>query len=232
MSRWPQIPPERRELLEQLRDEFLHNYGRGRRILAIDGPDGAGKTRLADDLALAFSRIQVDVFRASIDDFHAPRDVRHARGRLSPEGYYDDAFDYSLLRRVLVEPFRMGGSAGFQLAAFDLALDAPREAEWATAGPDAVLIVDGVFLQRPGLSGSWNSAIWVDAEPEVRAERLRDRDGIEPGSELADRYALAQRRYVRDVHPNARAAAIVDLTDPERPVRRYADYCTVEPLPL
>ena len=48
------------------------------------------------------------VFRASIDGFHRPRAERYARGRDSPEGFYRDSFDYSLFRRVLVEPFRDG----------------------------------------------------------------------------------------------------------------------------
>ncbi|MBN9607243.1 MAG: hypothetical protein J0G30_11595 [Actinomycetales bacterium] len=232
MSRWPQLSPERRAALEEVRDEFLHNAPRGRRILAVDGPDGAGKSRFAADLVLAFERAGVATFHASIDDFHAPKEVRYARGRFSPDGYYERAFDYSLLRRVLVEPFRMGGSTGFQLAGFDLERDEPREAEWTTGPADAVLIIDGVLLQRPELRGLWNGAIWVDAQPEERARRMLERDGQRPGSEHAARYEGAQRRYVREAKPNTAAWAILDLTDPDRPVRRYADFCSVEPLPL
>ena len=53
---WSRIAPARRELLESLVTEYAHHYAKGRTILAVDGPDGAGKTRFADDLAMAFER--------------------------------------------------------------------------------------------------------------------------------------------------------------------------------
>ena len=37
--------------LRALADEILQHYGRGRMIVAIDGPWRSGKTRFADDLA-------------------------------------------------------------------------------------------------------------------------------------------------------------------------------------
>ena len=214
--------------------EFAHNYRLGRTSLAIDGPDGAGKTRFADDLALAFRRAGFEVFRASVDDFHRPRELRYLQGRYSPEGYYRDAFDYSLFRRALLEPFRMGGSTGFQLRGFDLARDIPMESDWTTGPGDAILIVDGVFLQRAELRGMWNYSIWLDAPLDVRLARMGDRDGsdLDPQAESNQRYIGAQRLYVRDTHPNTAASAIVDNTDPDAPVRSFVDFCSVEPAPL
>lgn len=231
---WSRIAPARQSLLESLVTEYAHNYGKGRTLLAVDGPDGAGKTGFADDLATAFERDGFTAFRASVDDFHQPREHRHRAGRHSAEGYYRDAFDYSLLRRVLLEPFRMGGSTGFQLRAFDLERDAPRESEWMTGPADAVLIVDGVFLQRFELRGAWNYRIWLDADPAVRHARLVERDGadLDPDAASNRRYSDAQRLYVRDALPNAAADAIVDNSDPAAPQRRYADYCTIAPAPL
>ena len=214
--------------------EFAQHYGLGRTSLAVDGPDGAGKTRFADDLATAFRREGFEVFRASIDDFHQPRELRYRHGRYSAEGYYRDAFDYSLFRRVLAEPFRMGGSTGFQLRGFDLDRDVPFESDWATGPADAILIVDGVFLNRLELRGLWNFSIWLDADPGVRLARMVERDDADPDpdAESNRRYSDAQRLYVRDAHPNTRASAIVDNTDADAPVRRYADYCTIEPATL
>jgi uridine kinase len=233
MSEWSRIPSPRRELLESLAAEHAHHYAKGRTTLAIDGPDGAGKSRFADDLALAFERAGFTVFRASVDDFHQPRAQRHRAGRFSPEGYYRDAFDYSLLRRVLLEPFRMGGSAGFQLAGFDLERDMPVESAWVTGPADAILIVDGVFLNRFELRVAWNSSIWLDADPAVRLARRVERDGADPNpkAESNMRHSEAQRLYVRDAHPNTTASAIVDNTDPDAPVRRFSDYCSVKPAP-
>ena len=62
----------------------------GRATVAFDGPDTAGKTWLADQVA---AQLSVPVCRASIDDFHAPAAVRRRRGELSAEGYYRDSFN-------------------------------------------------------------------------------------------------------------------------------------------
>lgn len=212
---------ERRELLDALSDEFLANYARGRTMIAIDGLDGAGKTRFADDFAQRLARNGHAVFRASIDGFHRPRAERYARGKDSPSGYYEDSFDYDLFRRVLIEPFRMAGSAGFVTAAFDVARDTPVEMEWTTGPQDATLVVDGVFLNRPELRGLWNWSVWLEVPVEVADARLIARDG----RGLTARYLGGQELYLAQARPRAAASAIVDNTDPDRPFRQFADSC-------
>ncbi|MFT4029773.1 MAG: uridine kinase [Protaetiibacter sp.] len=231
---WTRIPEARRELLESLVAEFAHHYGEGRTLFGIDGPDAAGKTTLADELALAFTRAGRTAVRACLDDFHRPRAERYRAGRYSGEGYYRDAYDFALFRRVLADPFRMGGSTGFQLRGFDLARDVPFEAVWTTAPADAVLIVDGHFLQGTALRGIWNWVLWLDADREARLARTVARDGADPDPDAPSnlRYWEAHRLYVRDARPHLQANAIVDNTDPAAPVRRFADYCSVEPAPL
>jgi uridine kinase len=221
MARWS---PTRRAALEALADELLHNYGLGRTMVAVDGPDGAGKTTLADDLAVALRKKGHDVFRASLDDFHRPRELRYAQGRTSAKGYYEDAFDLPLFRRVLVDPFRLDGSTGFVLAAFDLDRDRPVESRWVTGPDDALLVVDGMFLQRPELHGIWNAVIWLDVDPDERERRLRERDGIEPGTPRAERYAGALKLYEK-TKPRDAATIIIDNTDPDSPKRIYSDSC-------
>ena len=97
------------EVMRDLRNEITHNYGVGRTIVAVDGIPGSGTASFADDLAEAFREDGRTAFRASIDDFHRPREERYARRRQSGEGYYQDSFDYSLFRRALIEPFRIRG---------------------------------------------------------------------------------------------------------------------------
>ena len=68
---------------------------RGR--VGIDGPDAAGKTTLADALAEL-----TGLPRVRADDHLAAPEVRYARGSLSPEGYYADAFDLPALRAAVL----------------------------------------------------------------------------------------------------------------------------------
>ena len=122
---------------------------------------------------------------------------RQARGRRSPEGYYLDSFDYATFRRVLIDPFRegvqTGATTGFQLAAFDLARDAPVESAWTTAPRDAVLIVDGVFLHRPELRGLWDWSVWLDVPIDVAAQRTGAARRIRPESRRALARPLPRR---------------------------------------
>jgi uridine kinase len=221
MARWS---PIRRAVLEALADELLHNYRMGRTIVAIDGPTAAGKSTFADDLAEALRKRGHDVFRASIDDFLRPRAARYAQGRDSAKGRYEDAYDYSVLRRVLIEPFGMNGSTGFVTAAWDEHRDRRIEPKWLTGPVDAMLIVDGSYLLRPELRGLWNASIWLDADASAREQRMRGRDGIEPGSPRAERYAGALKLYDK-TKPREAATIIVDNTDPEAPRRIFSDSC-------
>jgi hypothetical protein len=185
------LPPTPRVLfLRQLVAAIRRDAPVGRVIVAVDG--GRHDGGFADDLAAVFREAGADTFRASLGDFHSSRAYRTRLGPETPESYYRDAYDYVALRRALLDPFRLGGSAGFQLAAFDAARDQPVEARWLTAGPDAVLVVDGEFLLRPSLRAEWNASIRLVGAPQ---------DAV----------------YIEQAHPEAHAAYAVDDTDPARP---------------
>lgn len=210
-------------LWRTLRDDVRRRLPRGRVVLAVDGVDGAGKTVFADGLAEVFAEAGVATFRASIDDFHRPRAQRYARGRTSPEGFYLDSYDYATFRRVLIDPFRdgaqTGGSTGFQLAAFDLDRDAPVESAWVSGPVDAVLIVDGIFLHRPGLREVWDWSVWLEAPWTAAYARMALRDGSDPDPDAASnaRYRNGQQLYLDHARPRAAASVVVDNSDLDNP---------------
>lgn len=191
--------------------------------VALDGVDAAGKTTLADALAPLIERRGRQVIRASADDFQRPRAARYARGRLSPEGYYEDAFDYPLLREALLGPLGPGGGRRYRAQAFDERRDEPIDAPHQEAPADAVLLVDGVFLQRPELAGCWDLVVFVDVPFETSLARALERDAADFGGaeavreRYARRYIPAQRRYLADCRPRERADLVVANGDPARP---------------
>ena len=219
MERWA---PAKKDTLEALAGEILHNYGRGRAIVAVDGIDGSGKTTFADGLAAAITATGHSAFRASIDDFHRPRVERHARGTDSPEGFYLDSFDYSTFRRVLIGPFRMGGSTAFVTKSFDLATDTAVQPKWRSGPANALLIVDGIFLNRPELRGLWNYSVWLDVPRAIADERLVGRDGV---GAVGPRYEGGRSLYWAEASPKNSATAIIDNSDVEHPRRVFADSC-------
>ena len=219
MANWH---PEKKVVLDSLAAEIVALYVGGRVVVAIDGMDGAGKTHFADELAAALTATGRSVFRASIDDFHRSLAERHARGADSPEGYYRDSFDYSTFRRVLLEPFRMGGSTAFVTAAFDHVRDLPVQSKWRTGPKDAILVLDGIFLHRPELAGLWNYSVWLDRPREVAEQQMLDRDGA---TEKVDRYRGGQDLYLAETNPRTAASSIIDNRDFEYPRRVFADSC-------
>ena len=219
MTRWA---PQKSDVLDALAAEILHNYPRGRVIVAVDGIDGAGKSHFANDLAEAIRVTGRHVLRASVDGFHRPRVLRYAAGSESPRGFYQDSYDYETLRRVLIDPFRDGGTGSFVLEAFDHRRDAPIEPKWMTAKPDSILVFDGIFLHRPELRGLWSFSIWLEVERAVAEQMMLERDGADG---VKERYSKGQELYLTEVKPKAAASAIIDNNDFERPRRLFADSC-------
>lgn len=210
-------------LWRELRDRVRRRYPAGRVIVAIDGLDGAGKTVFADGLAEVFAETGDAVFRASIDGFHRPRAERYERGRRSPEGFYRDSFDYATFRRVLIDPFRDGAqtaaTTGFQLTAFDVARDAPVESQWVTAPLDAVLVVDGIFLNRPELQDLWDWSVWLEVPFDLTFARMARRDGSDPDPDAPSnaRYREGQELYLSEARPREAASVVVDNSDLAHP---------------
>lgn len=221
------VTTPRVELLRDLRNEITHNYGVGRTIVAVDGISGSGTAAFADGLAEVFREDDRVAFRASIDDFHRPREERYTRGKDSPEGYYSDSFDYSLFRRALIEPYRLAGSTGFQLVGFDEKRNTGEELRWVTGPKDAVLLVDGVFLHRPELRGLWHYSIWLDVSFAEAYNRLHETIGVDadPTAASNGRYVGGQQLYQRDVGPRTHASAVINNEDPSHPFRVFLDSC-------
>jgi uridine kinase len=199
--------------------------------VAIDGPDAAGKTTLADAVAALVAASGRPVIRASIDGFHRPRAERHRRGRASPEGYYLDSLDHEALRNELLERLGPDGDRRYRTAVFDVRNDSPRADEPLLATSDAVLLFDGVFLLRPDLNPSGTSASSSTFELEEALRRGCERDAGLFGSAVAAsryrwRYLPGQRLYLQAVKPWQLAAAVLDNTDPAsprlRPLSPYA----------
>jgi len=211
---------ERERLVSELADA-IDELRRDHTVrVAVDGVGASGKTFLADELATALIARGRKVIRASIDGFHRPREMRHARGSTSPEGYLDDSFDYGALAERLLEPLGPGGSGRYRTAVFDFRSESAVESPELTAAPGTVLVFDGVFVLRDELVGHWDFAVFVDTGFDVTLERALERDVRLFGSREATReryerrYIPGERLYLERCRPRERANAVVANDEP------------------
>ena len=191
--------------------------------VAVDGITASGKSTLARELTSSVAAAGRPVIHLSMDGFHQPRERRHRRGRLSARGYYDDAYDFAGFTRHVLIPLGPGGDLRYRARIIDLDTDRRIDEDARTAPADAVVIVDGSFLQRPELAVHWDQTVFVNTSfPTARARGLaRDADrlgGPEPaGLAFDQRYHAAARLYLDAVHPDERATVVVDNDDLDSP---------------
>ena len=191
--------------------------------VAIDGPDAAGKTTLAQNLVVPLQAHGRAVIRASIDGFHNPARIRYKRGSSSPEGYYHDSFNYNSLIEALLAPLGPGGSRQYLSQVFDYRTDSEVRIPMRVGEVNAVLLFDGVFLLRSELKEYWDFTIFVEVDFETALIRAGQRDRIFFGSDeevrkrYRHRYIPGQKLYYAECCPVERADIVIDNNDPKNP---------------
>lgn len=190
--------------------------------VAIDGITASGKTTLGDELTAAVTDYGRPVVRIRMDDFHHLREHRYRQGKDSAQGYYDDAYDFDTLNRVVLEPLGPHGDLMFRRRIIDLASNTAVDEPAEHAPADGVLIVDGSFMQRHHRR-SWDVVIFVHTSFDEALRRGIGRDAaqfggaVEAEERYAQRYHAASRIYVDEMNPAQTADFVVDNDNPSQP---------------
>lgn len=210
---------KRRTLLSDLADRLVGTSPDRTVRIAIDGVDGAGKTTFANELGISVATKGRPVIRASVDGFHNPRAVRYQRGRHSPEGFFEDSYNYPALKQYLLDPLSPDGSRRYRRAFFDHVTDEIVPADDLEAEPSSILLIDGIFLHRPELLAYWDATIFLRTDFAVSVARCASRDGSSPDPEAPSnrRYVEGQRLYLRSCQPEAKATIVIDYNDLSAP---------------
>ena len=228
VSTWRQPAPrqasaERTALIKTMARNVAA-LGEGRLRVAVDGLTGAGKTSFGHELAAALHGQGRSTMRASMDDFKHP--WRHARehgyDRLSGEGYYRNAYDFSSARDLLLGPAGPAGTGEVTLCGHDPLTGIDHRDTKVSVPAGAILIVDSVFAFRPEYNDCWEYRIWLDVDPETALRRGIARDSAAEGAGEAarlhrDRYHAAEMIYLAEVDPRSLADLIIDNRDFKHP---------------
>jgi uridine kinase len=198
--------------VSEIADQILALDRRHPLRIGIDGFCAAGKTTLADTLALELRARGRSVIRACGDDFQNPPSIRHRLGSRSPEGFFRDAMDFESLRSKLLLPLGPDGSLEYRTSTYDVHASRPNLSPQRTAERSQVLLLDGLFLHVPALVGCFDLTVFVHAAYETciarartrRQERYRDPDQIE--ALYRERYIPGFELYVAELEPQNRSS--------------------------
>lgn len=220
---------KRSRLLQEIAERIVRIKRSHPIRVAIDGVDAAGKTTLAEELVPLIQSHGRPVIRASIDAFHNSALIRYQRGTASPEGYYHDSFNYRALVELLLVPLGPEGTLQYCPAVFDHRTDSEIQFELKAAESNAVLLFDGIFLNRPELNKQWDFSVFIKATFEVTLARAMQRDlalfgsSEEARKRYEQRYIPGQEIYFEVCRPQERASIVIENSDPRRPIIIYGD---------
>ncbi len=171
------------------------------RLVAVDGPSGAGKTTFAAHLASALRRTGARVAVVHTDELL--------------DGWGDQFTFWSRLEATVLEPLRAGRSA--RHPCYDW-VAGRFVGEREVPVPD-VLILEGSTTARPAARPELTLAVLVDAPAEERLGRVLARDGPAVEEPLR-RWMAAEDRYFAAEAPAGWVDRLVDgaplvVHDPE-----------------
>nr|WP_130513475.1 hypothetical protein [Krasilnikovia cinnamomea] len=151
------------------------------RLVAVDGPSGAGKTRFADRLARVLG---------------AP--IVHTDDLL--DGWADQFTFWGRLERLVLEPLRAGRPATYERYQWDRGAFGGTP---VTVAPGPAVLLEGVSSARRAVRPRLSLAVFVTAPDRLRWTRVIARDG----DDVALRSYLEQWRAAERQHFAAEATA-------------------------
>jgi uridine kinase/uncharacterized cupin superfamily protein len=153
------------------------------RIVAVDGPGGAGKSSLADRLAR-----ELDAQVIHTDDFAS----------------WENPVDWwPALIELALEPLAAGRAARYTPTSWG-----GEERNPLVIDPTGIVILEGVTASRQAFRPYLSYSIWIETPREVRLQRGLERDG-EHARPQWERWMEEEDRYIERERPAERADMVV-----------------------
>ncbi|MFC7548872.1 uridine kinase [Plantactinospora sp. GCM10030261] len=167
------------------------------RLVAIDGPSGAGKTLFAGRLTVALAGLP-----GSGESIDAP--VVHTDDLL--DGWADQFTFWSRLEDWVLGPLRAGRPGRYRRYSWIRREFTPR---WVPVPAAPVVILEGVSAARATIRPELSLAVFVTAPRELRLDRALARDGPAVRSAL-ERWRLAEDTHFTADDTERRSDLVVD----------------------
>lgn len=156
------------------------------RLVAIDGPGGAGKSSFAARLSKALGGAPI----VRTDDFAS---------------WEDPIARWASLEEHALRPLADGQRARYRRYDWDNG----EAGEWVEVEPSTIVILEGVSSSRRAVAGQLTLAAWIETPPEKRLARGIDRDG----EHMRDRWTewmIAEDEHFEREQSRRRADVVVN----------------------
>lgn len=188
----------------------------GRRArVAVDGAVPHDTSLVGDAVADAVAAAGRPVARVSAEGFLRPRSTRLEHGATDPDAGYERWYDWSALRREVLDPLGPGGVGTWLPALWDAQRDRATRAPRRYAVPGTVAVVDGPFLLRWETADAVDVSVHLVVSPAALGRRL-------PPTAV-ERVTGAWARYEGETWPDRRADVVLRLDDVRRPALVVGD---------
>lgn len=182
-------------------------------ITGIDGLGGAGKTTYAQKLEDALKLAGMKVVLLHMDDFIHKRSVRYNKNKAEWDCYYNIQWRYDYVLENIFIPIHKGKEIHHMIEFYDKTQDVYHQRR-LDIDADTILMIEGVFIQRPLLRNYFDYVIYLDVPKEKRLSRVLNRDTYLGNRDMIlkkyiNRYFPAEDKYVTEYNPIEKTDYIV-----------------------
>lgn len=161
-------------------------------LVGLDGCGGAGKSTLAEELAIERENVQV----VHIDDFYKPKDERVEVTETTPVHIN---FEFDRLKQQVLEPLEHGETAKYQTV----------NGEAVEVKPSGYIVIEGLGTLGTELRSHFDYKVWVEALETVRRQRGVERDSEDWATIWDNEYLPQDARYVAEQQPQMVADIVI-----------------------
>ena len=184
------------------------------KVVAIDGPGGAGKTTLAKELKDRLEDQGHKCVVLHIDDFITPRSVRYNDSFEEWYCHYVFQWRYNYLVEKILKPAKLNEEINTEIEFYEKHEDTYR-VENVRIKRGTIIILEGIFLQRSELRDYLDYIIYIDVPREEVIKRVLKRDSYIGSEEeilhkYNRRYFPSEDRYDKTVEPKKRADLVIE----------------------
>ena len=189
-------------------------------LVGIDGLGGAGKSTFVKSLEHELTTTNNKVVTFHLDDHIVERNKRYGTGHEEWVEYYTLQWDVDFLASDLFE--RLHTQCDTIILPFYNKVTDSISAQQFKVEPNSIILVEGIFLQRPEWKSFFDFVIFLDCPRKLRYKRVLKRDSYignqqEIFSKYKRRYWPAEKHYLDSVKPIRNADVVLTVANDGTP---------------